>query len=158
MGYVGGKVGSPVMRFVVGVVMAVLVVAAAPALSAADPVPYPAAPFPRELALAGSRLLWTDADGRLRAQDPGGPPRVLFVPRQDGGGMFPEVKQIAADAARIAFVAGTGFDDEGEMWESLRAGPPDGPFALVTGSETATLEPPPIGPIAVYDGGLLEMP
>jgi hypothetical protein len=142
------------MRFVVGVVVALLAVAPA---AAADPIPYPAAHFPHELALAGSRLLWTDADGRLRAQDPGGPPRVLFAPRQDGGGMFPEVKQIAADAARIAFVAGTGFDDEGEMWESLRAGPRDGPFALVTGSETASLEPPPIGPIAVYDGGLLEM-
>ncbi len=44
------------------------------------------------------------------------------------------------------------------MWESLRTGPLDGPFALVTGSETASLEPPLYRqPTAVYDGGVMWM-
>ena len=138
---------------VAGMVGAVL---SAPAASA-DPVPYPATRYPQELTFAGSRLLWTDLDGRLRAQDPGGPPRVLFTPRRSGGGMFPEVEQIAADASRIAFVAGTQLDEDGEMWESLRAGPLDGPFGLLVGSETASLEPPLYDSAAVYDGGVMWM-
>ena len=138
---------------VAGMVGAVL---CAPAASA-DPVPYPATRYPQELTFAGSRLLWTDLDGRLRAQDPGGPPRVLFTPRRSGGGMFPEVEQIAADASRIAFVAGTQLDEDGEMWESLRVGPLDGPFGLLVGSETASLEPPLYDSAAVYDGGVMWM-
>jgi hypothetical protein len=145
-----------VVRFVVGVLVAVSGVAAAPSPAAADPVPYPAARFPQELAFAGARLLWTDLDGRLRAQDPGGPPRVLFAP-QPHGGRFPEIEQIAADASRIAFVSGAQREEGGAAWESLRAGPLDGPFALVAGSETASLEPPLFDGIAVCDGGLLEM-
>jgi hypothetical protein len=144
------------MRYVAGVLVAVLAVAAAPALAAADPIPYPATRYARELAFSGPRLLWTDPDGGLRAQDPGGAPRVLFVPRGRGA-PFPSVAQVVADPARIAFIAQTEFDEDGEMWQSLRAGPPDGPFALIAGTERASLEPPLYGPIAVYDGGLLEM-
>jgi hypothetical protein len=141
------------MRFVVaGVLVALLAVAPA----AAEPVPYPAARYPQELTFAGARLLWTDTDGRLRAQDPGGAPRVLFVPRGRGG-MFPSVETVVADASRIAFIAGAELDEDEETWESLRAGPLDGPFALVAGSEIASPEPLFFDDVALYDGGLLEM-
>jgi hypothetical protein len=128
----------------------------APTAAAADPVPYPATRNHDNVTFAGARLLWTDFNGPLRGQDPGGPERVVYVPKPVDAD-FAQVDQIAANATRIAFTS-TALPEGGlccadNVWWSLRAGPLNGPFALVAGREHRSVEPDLFDDIAVYDGG-----
>ena len=97
---------------------------------------------PHALALTSGGPVWSQ--GRtLHAL--GGP--VYVAPKRS------RIVAVAASPARVALLT-RGFFQGLPQWTSLRAGPPEGPFALVAGRERGSSL---LGPqrVAVADGGLV---
>jgi hypothetical protein len=140
------------MRFLVAILGAAALL---PAAAQADPArPYPGAGGTN---VAGDRLVWSDSEGNLRAQNlAGGPPRTIHEGRLVGGAESLDVTDLEPGASRIAFIttATADFATGSNGWTTVRSGPLDGPFPIVAGREQDSGDPP-LEDVSIYDGGIV---
>jgi len=140
------------MRFLAAILGAAALL---PAAAQADPArPYPGAGGTN---VAGDRLVWSDGEGNLRAQDlAGGPPRTIHQGRLAGGADALAITDLEPSASRIAFIttASADFATGSNGWTTIRSGPLDGPFPVVAGREEDTGDPP-LEDVALYAGGIV---